>query len=128
MKKIIVIILAATVAGGIGFAVYQNNISNKNEVKDKAPETSSIAYSKGPYEFKAGNQSFLISYDQSSDHALLDMGGKEYELNRAVSGSGARYTNDDESVVFWEHAGEAMIEVNGVTIIEHAVLENPDPR
>ncbi len=34
-------------------------------------------------------------------------------LSSAISGSGARYTNADESLVFWEHQGEVTISKDG---------------
>lgn len=37
-------------------------------------------------------------------------------LPRAISASGARYANEDESIVFWEHQGEVTIILNGVDV------------
>lgn len=37
-------------------------------------------------------------------------------LPRAVSASGARYANEDESIVFWEHQGVATITKNGTVV------------
>ena len=37
-------------------------------------------------------------------------------LPQALSASGARYANEDESIVFWEHQGEVTITVGGETV------------
>ncbi len=39
-------------------------------------------------------------------------------LPRALSGSGARYANRDESLVFWEHQGVLTITKNGKTVFQ----------
>ncbi len=43
-------------------------------------------------------------------------------LNSAVSASGARYANEDESIVFWEHQGIVTITQNDVQIFEGAAV------
>ena len=39
-------------------------------------------------------------------------------LPRAVSASGARYATLDESIVFWEHQGEATISQGGKVVFQ----------
>jgi membrane-bound inhibitor of C-type lysozyme len=63
-----------------------------------------------------------ITYYKNNDSAKIIFKNEEYLLNRAVSGSGTRYTNEDESVVFWEHQEEAILEVNGETVAEKCQL------
>ena len=41
--------------------------------------------------------------------------GRELSVPQAVSGSGARYANSDESFVFWNQGNMAFIEENGKT-------------
>lgn len=43
--------------------------------------------------------------------------GRKVELPRAMSGSGARYANSDESFVFWNKGDTAFVEENGTTTI-----------
>lgn len=54
-----------------------------------------------------------ISYDNGGNSADLFLEGKRYKLHRVISASGARYANEDETVIFWEHQGEAMVELDG---------------
>ncbi|MGM0629423.1 MAG: MliC family protein [Patescibacteria group bacterium] len=63
-----------------------------------------------------------VSYYENSDSANVIYGEEEYTLNRAVSGSGARYANEDDSVVFWEHQAEAMLEIDGETVAKNCRL------
>lgn len=44
-------------------------------------------------------------------------------LSQAISGSGARYANEDESIVFWEHQNEATISHNGEDIFTGAASD-----
>ena len=81
--------------------------------KDKVTLTVDI----GPpvyYESKNGDR-FVARYGSLSDGTLhfvklkmLD--GKEYTLPQAISGSGARYT-DDREIVWWEHHGTVRVDV-----------------
>ncbi len=66
------------------------------------------------YESANGDQ-FVARYGSLSDGNLpfvkLKMtDGQEYTLSQAVSGSGARYT-DDRSIVWWEHQGTVRVDV-----------------
>jgi membrane-bound inhibitor of C-type lysozyme len=48
--------------------------------------------------------------------ALSD--GRKVTLPQAMSGSGARYANADESIVFWNKGNTAFIEEKGKTTYE----------
>lgn len=58
---------------------------------------------------------------KDKDMATLDIDGNFYQLTRVESASGARYANEDESVVYWEHQGEATIEIDGE--LAHAITD-----
>lgn len=78
----------------------------------------------------SGDQ-FRVTYTGENNHnAVLELPGEEtpHALTVARSGSGARYANADESVVFWEHQGEARIEVNGETAYEACVVGEVEVR
>ncbi|MDD4363495.1 MAG: MliC family protein [Atribacterota bacterium] len=65
-----------------------------------------------------------INYNEKGDSAILTIGKKDYHLNRTISASGARYTDNEETVIFWEHQGEAMIEIENKVIFQHCILLN----
>ena len=69
-------------------------------------------------------KTFSTSYDLGSNAlTLLLEGDMAYVLPQAVSASGARYATADESVVFWEHQGEAKVEMNGAVLHEGCVVQ-----
>ena len=66
------------------------------------------------YESKNGDQ-FVARYGSLSDGSLHFVkvkmpNGQEYTLPQAVSGSGARYT-DDREIVWWTHQGTVRVDV-----------------
>jgi heat shock protein HslJ len=103
-----VIVLIVLVVLGAWYFTQSPNESEKN------------SYTNESFTFAENGTELIVTYTESGDRALLSINGNEYELDRVMSASGARYTNDDESVVFWEHQGEAMVEVNGETIVADA--------
>ncbi|MFW5787887.1 MAG: MliC family protein [Halanaerobiales bacterium] len=64
-----------------------------------------------------------IIYHDESDAATLFINEDEYKIYPVISASGARYANDTETVIFWEHQGEAMVEINGETIYRKCKLK-----
>ena len=63
----------------------------------------------------ANGDHFEARYGSLSDGSLpfvkLKMpDGQEYTLSQAVSGSGARYT-DDREIVWWEHHGAVRVDI-----------------
>ncbi len=66
------------------------------------------------YKSKNGDQ-FEARYGSLSDGTLHFVkvkmpDGREYTLPQAISGSGARYT-DDREIVWWEHQGTVRVDV-----------------
>ena len=64
---------------------------------------------------------FYIKDDKFVDLKISD--GRNMSVPRAMSGSGARYANADESFVFWNKGDTAFVEENGVTTITGCVLK-----
>ena len=68
-----------------------------------------------PVYYKSDNgDHFEARYGSLSDGSLnfvkVKMSdGKEYTLHQAISGSGARYT-DDREIVWWEHQGTVRVD------------------
>ncbi len=52
---------------------------------------------------------------------LILSDGREYTLSQVVSSSGMRYTNDDESIVFWEEGDTAFFEESGTITFRDCV-------
>lgn len=54
-----------------------------------------------------------VAVDYTPETATVTVGGRTYALPRAVSGSGARYT--DGRTLIWDKGGEARLEIEGGT-------------
>ena len=96
-------------------SIILSTISITASAKDK----ENLAVNLGPiikYESKDG-KIFKARYGSLSDESLHFVkirtpNGREYTLPQAVSGSGARYT-DDREIVWWEHRGTVRVDVRG---------------
>jgi len=66
-------------------------------------------------EFVNGENSFV---------KLILSDGRHLDLPIAISASGARYANSDESIVFWNKGDTAFIEENGVMTYEDSVTSS----
>lgn len=63
-----------------------------------------------------------VRYDIPNDTVTVKLGADTYNLVLARSASGSRYTNEDESFVFWEKGGNAFIEKRGEIIHEDCIF------
>ncbi len=104
--KIFLIIAASVIVLGIGYILFTTQVH--------APENTT--YTDDTTTFVTNEGAVTVQYDQTGDKMKLSIDNTAYELERIMSASGAKYANEDETVVFWEHQGEASIEINGTTI------------
>ena len=63
------------------------------------------------------NTLFTVHFPGDTDNVLLMLDGGRHELERAVSASGARYVNQDESMVYWAKGRKAFIEIDGEIVL-----------
>lgn len=79
-----------------------------------------------PYEYffetNNGEVGVIAYMSEDREHAVLLINEEMYDLYQSVSGSGARYTNDDESVVFWEHQGTVTITIGDKTYASNNLI------
>ncbi len=61
-----------------------------------------------------------VIYHENGERATLFFEDRKIELDRAISGSGARYS--DGHVVFWNKGDEALIEIDGEIIHQECKL------
>lgn len=62
-------------------------------------------------------QKMVLVYDLKADWALLWLDdGRLFRLPRALSASGARYSDGNHT--FWEHQGSAVVEIDGQVVFE----------
>ncbi len=70
-------------------------------------------------------KSIKAEFDNADDKVNLTLSdGRTWTLPRAMSGSGARYANADESQVFWNKGDTAFIEENGQTTYSDCATNN----
>ena len=94
----------------------------------KTRDLREIQYSMTPTVFTSQyNHLFTVQYSDNGQYVLLGFNGVQHELKNTVSASGARYTNKDESVVFWSKAfwdnrEGAFIEIDGEIVLRYAAM------
>jgi membrane-bound inhibitor of C-type lysozyme len=113
-KKILLILLIIMFLIILGIFSYSYRSNSKKSV-DKEDNTFTFVC---PY-----GEEIKITYSEEGDSATMFVEEKEYKLKRVISASGARYANDEETVIFWEHQGEAMVEIDGKIIGEGCRLK-----
>lgn len=107
MMKIILGIIGAAVLLVIGYMLWVYGPAADEEVRTVREETLVCA------DGTEIGTAFL-----ENENIIVTLRGVPYELEPAVSASGARYANDDESFVFWNNGDESMILVDGEVAYE----------
>lgn len=75
----------------------------------------------------ANEKTVLATFSNNPDAVFIKLiDGRSFTLPRAISGSGARYANSDESLVFWNKGNTAFVTENGVDVYTSCVLIAPD--
>lgn len=105
-KNIVIgIVVLAVIAIGAAFFITRNNDSSSSN-------TVSASYTDGTTMVDA-------MFDTDADTVTFThVSVGTVTLPSAVSASGARYTNEDESIVFWEHQNEATITKDGEDVFK----------
>ena len=110
-KKQIYTVIGLVILIVFGFLVFKGSKISKTR-ESNVPSASIISAS-----YSNGQVTIVANYDilnKTVTFTHLSLG--TVTLPVAISGSGARYANEDESLVFWEHQDELTIIQNGVEI------------
>ena len=68
-----------------------------------------------------------VFYPGEDQYVVLKLSdGRTISLPRAISASGARYANQDESVVFWNKGNTAFITENGKNTYDNCIIPGSD--
>ena len=109
MNKIAIVVGLVLVLVSAGFFYVFVNLPDEPE---------SVVYLDESFTFVSSeDEDLTVWYDQSADFARVSFADNEYELERTVSGSGARYESSNGLVVFTEHQEEARLEVDGELVV-----------
>lgn len=63
-----------------------------------------------------GDVLFSAQFSENGKQVKVSLSGVQHELSQVKSASGAKYENEDGSVMFWEKGDEATLELNGETV------------
>lgn len=109
MSKVINAFLILIVFGGLGWWFFNSTKPEELSPEEAGKRATFVYYCEDSGEsIKA---TFHIPEDDSVDIELSD--GRSMNLPQAVSASGARYANKDESFVFWNKGQTAFIYEDG---------------
>lgn len=120
MKKIIIFLVVVLLVA-IAYFMFMGKTTN-------APTNQPVSYAGEIFTFANDEGHFTVQYNADGDKALVKINDSQYDLNSAISGSGAKYESADGKVVFWEHQGDGLLEVDGQTLVPGAklVADTPD--
>jgi len=125
MKSFLLIVVLLIIIGAIAiyFTNRKEDTSNNNPPVNQTEENQPTEDQTGneaqateseTFKFACKDYEFSISYHgENNDEATLTLPTGTHELKVAVSGSGARYTNEDDTVEYWEHQDTASVKVDG---------------
>lgn len=132
--KIIILIIALALLGGIFYLRGDKEVKNnediskiENDTLNKEEDISETTIKEQndvedlskTYVYK--NNGKIATVDMSSDgnSVVLNYENiKDQKLDIAMSASGARYTNSDESIVFWNKGEDGMILINDKVVFD----------
>jgi len=120
MKKVFLIVIS-TILVSTGISCLNQKSLPKNTVAEKATGRiiNSVTFS------CAGNKTIQVLF--FADKAELTLSdGRHMLLLQAISASGARYANTDESFVFWNKGNTAFIAENHKTTFKDCIATGTD--
>ena len=120
MKKALFIVIITILVSTSIFCLYQKTLP-KNTVVEKATSgiINSVTFS------CAGNKTIqALFFADKAELTLSD--GRHMLLLQAISASGSRYANTDESFVFWTKGNTAFIEENQKTTFKDCIATSTE--
>ncbi len=119
-KKIIsglIFIIAAAIGVAAAFIFSGGRGAKQSNVATPSGGTEAL------FECDSGKSIDAIFYPKPDDHVDLKLNdGRKLAVPRAISASGARYANSDESFVFWNKGDTAFIQENSVETFQNCVI------
>lgn len=112
-KRILIIVIIALVIIALGYFIKTNQ-----SVSD-VPETITANFN--CQEERNIQAVFHTGENSSVDLVLSD--GRVFYLPQTISASGARYANDNESLIFWNKGDTAFIEENGTVTYQDCLVK-----
>lgn len=120
-KNVVWVIVALVIILGIVWWATKNQKNLWSPIlPDDSAQLTSVLYSDGSSKVEAlfNNSNNTVTFSQD--------GGEAITLPIAISASGVRYTNSDESLVFWEHQDELTISRDGENVFVGLIVSSDD--
>lgn len=117
-KLLALIIYASTLFIGLFLGMrYENAKAVVSEYEDKSKIIKAVFAC-------PDNKAIYAEFVNKDDKVNLILSdGRSLTLPRAISASGARYANSDESFVFWNKGNGAFIDENGIITYQDCVTQ-----
>ena len=97
-------------------------VNSQEKLEQKPEEISLVITDYFVFSCPSGDK-IKIRYDNINNEAILLFQDQIHVLKRVISGSGARYTNNEETIVFWEHQGEVTLGIDGEIVAQNCLLD-----
>lgn len=110
MLKMLLAVIVLLVAACVGsFSVQPATENMGTSSFASTPSTQAEASQRFIYEDENGN-SGVATYSPDGSSVIFEFDGARHVLHSSISADGARYTNGDESIVFWEKGNSVRFE------------------
>lgn len=109
------------------FAIYLVVRGDKPIITDSASSISQAPDEKITAEFMCGNNESIKAEFVNGESSYVNLSlsdGRTLTLPSVVSADGARYTNTDESIVFWNVGDTATLQEDGVTTYDNCATSS----
>ena len=111
LKKSMLVLSVMTLIGGMAFAAAPKNGKKapaRKTVAKKVVNKKAVAKRPAAESYTCGTERITVTYPTTKTAKVVTKAGKVYNLNVAVSGSGARYVSKGGNVEFFKGGKDAI--------------------
>ena len=111
LKKSMLVLSVMTLVGGMAFAAAPKNGKKapaRKTVAKKVVNKKAVAKRPAAESYTCGTERITVTYPTTKTAKVVTKAGKVYNLNVAVSGSGARYVSKGGNVEFFKGGKDAI--------------------
>ncbi len=125
LLMIVGVIILLVILGG-GFFLFKNYSNSSKSGSEERAIPTSVTVGKIEKNYTCSDDKTIVAIfnndtDMSADIALSD--GSTMNLPHVEAASGAKYANEDESVIFWTQGNEAFLEQDGKETYSDCVIK-----
>lgn len=120
MRKTFIIVTILVLLGVIAFYLFKKPLLNNTPIE----ETKSEIINSVVFNCAENKNIQAIFFKDKVELTLSD--GRNMLIPQAISASGARYANSDESFIFWNKGDTAFIDENGEQTFKECIIPNTE--